>query len=177
MNFSSVMTVLQSSLRKFLLYIFTCINFFKANVPMKKIVTSYEDFKVLEGQMIGKSSEFLVSQKHISDFIESTNTMREGVFVPEFLLISLTPYLWSDIIQVRNTKMIINYGLPEVRFFEKVTAGESIRLIVWITQVNRKLGITKVEIKFSIEICERNIICAGGQAVFLYYFDDIDKIN
>lgn len=137
---------------------------------MKRIVTSFEDFKALEGQMVGKSSNFLVSHTCLSNFIESTNTIQEGEFVPDFFVLSLTPYLWNDIVEVKNAKMIINYGLPEVRFLEKVIAGESVRLIVWISQANRKFGITKVEIEFAIEICERKIKCAEGQAVFLYYF-------
>ena len=66
---------------------------------------------------------------------------------------------------IRNVTMVINYGLPEVRFLNKVFVGEHIRLIVNISHVHIKLGITKVEMEFVIEIMERNMKSAEGKAV------------
>lgn len=144
---------------------------------MKKIVVSPEDFKALQGHTIEMPSFIYVGQKQVSDFVESTNTKQEGNYVPDLYLLSLTPYLWNKIMDIRNVTMVINYGLPEVRFLNRVIVGEHIRLIVNISYVHIRLGITKVEMEFVIEIMERNMKSVEGKAVFLYYFDQVTKIN
>ena len=144
---------------------------------MKKIVTSPEDFKALQGHTIEMPSFISVGQKQVSDFMESTNTKQEDNYVPDLYLLSLTPYLWNKIMDIRNVTMVINYGLPEVRFQNKVFVGEHIRLTVNISHVHIKLGLTKVEIEFVIEIMERNIKSIEGKAIFLYYFDQTTQIN
>lgn len=144
---------------------------------MKKIVVSPEDFKALQGHTIEMPSFIYVGQKQVSDFVESTNTKQEGSYVPDLYLLSLTPYLWNKIMDIRNVTMVINYGLPEVRFLNRVIVGEHIRLIVNISYVHIRLGITKVEMEFVIEIMERNMKSVEGKAVFLYYFDQVTKIN
>ena len=144
---------------------------------MKKIVVSPEDFKALQGHTIEMPSFIYVGQKQVSDFVESTNTKQEGSYVPDLYLLSLTPYLWNKIMDIRNVTMVINYGLPEVRFLNRVIVGEHIRLIVNISYVHIRLGITKVEMEFVIETMERNMKSVEGKAVFLYYFDQVTKIN
>lgn len=139
---------------------------------MKKIVTSFEDLKALQGQTIGISPDFLINPAYVSDFSQSVHMPSTYDQVPDFLLLSLTPHLWKQIIDIRNTKMIINYGLPEVRFLHKAVIGENIRLMAKIDQVNQKLGMTKLEIDFTIESCNRDLKCIEGKAVFLYYFND-----
>lgn len=144
---------------------------------MKRIVTSPEDFKALQGHTIEMSSFISLGPKQVSDFLKSTNTKQEDNYVPDLYLLSLTPYLWNKIMDIRNVTMVINYGLPKVRFLSRVIVGEHIRLTVNISHVHIKLGITKVEMEFVIEIMERNIKSAEGKAVFLYYFDQTTPIN
>lgn len=144
---------------------------------MKRIVTSPEDFKALQGHTIEMSSFISIGQKQVSDFLKSTNTKQEDNYVPDLYLLSLTPYLWNKIMDIRNVTMVINYGLPKVRFLSRVIVGEHIRLTVNISHVHIKLGITKVEMEFVIEIMERNIKSTEGKAVFLYYFDQTTPIN
>lgn len=144
---------------------------------MKKTVTSPEDFRALLGQPIEMSAYVPVRQELVADFLESAGMEPDGHYVPDLYLLSLTPYLWNKVMDIRNVAMVINYGLPEVRFLNKAMVGEHIRLTVNISYVHIRFGITKVEIDFSIEIRERNIKSVEGKAVFLYYFDDVNKIN
>lgn len=144
---------------------------------MKRIVTSPEEFEAFQGRTIEMSSFISVGQKQVSDFVKSTNTKQEDNYVPDLYLLSLTPYLWNNIMDIRNVTMVINYGLPEVRFQNRVFVGEHIRLIVNISHVHIKLGLTKVEMEFVIEIMERNIKSIEGKAIFLYYFNQVTPIN
>lgn len=144
---------------------------------MKRIVTSPEEFEAFQGCTIEMSSFISVGQKQVSDFVKSTNTKQEDNYVPDLYLLSLTPYLWNNIMDIRNVTMVINYGLPEVRFQNRVFVGEHIRLIVNISHVHIKLGLTKVEMEFVIEIMERNIKSIEGKAIFLYYFNQVTPIN
>lgn len=144
---------------------------------MKRIVTSPEDFKALQGHTIEMPSFISVGQKQVSDFVKSTNAKQDDNHVPDLYLLSLTPYLWNKIMDIRNVTMVINYGLPEVRFQNRVFVGEHIRLIVKISHVHIKLSLTKVEIEFVIEIMKRNIKSIEGKAIFLYYFNQAILIN
>lgn len=144
---------------------------------MKRTVISPEDFKAIQGHTIEMPSFISVGQKQVSEFLESTNVKQEYNYVPDLYLLSLTPYLWNEIIDIKNVSMVINYGLSEVRFLNRVVVGEHIRLIININHIHIKLGITKVEMTFVIEIMERNIKGIEGKAVFLYYFNQATPIN
>lgn len=142
---------------------------------MRKIIASHNDFIELQGKMIGCSPYFSVNQERISAFLASTSIKQQDGVVPELLLLSLTPYLWNKIVDIKNVNMVINYGLSELHFLTKVFVGENIKLVVWISNVHTKLGITKVDMDFCFEIKERNIKCIEGKAVFLYYFTGSTK--
>ena len=40
-----------------------------------------------------------------------------------YLTLSMLPYLWNQIIQVNNLKMMINYGMDKMKFGQAVLAG------------------------------------------------------
>ena len=45
------------------------------------------------------------------------------------MCIRYSPYLWNQIIQVNNLKMMINYGMDKMKFGQAVLSGPSIRLV------------------------------------------------
>lgn len=75
-------------------------------------------------------------------------------------------------VDIRNVKMVINYGFDQIALINKVKIGEHIRLVASIESVKRVLGVTKVVIDFNIEIKEREIRAVDGKAIFLYHFND-----
>ena len=152
----------------------------------KVIINSYEDFEKLVGQEIGVSDYVEVSQERINLFADATldhqwihvDTERAAVESPfkstiahGYLTLSMLPYLWNQIIEVKNLKMMVNYGMDKMKFGQAVKSGEHIRLVADLHSIENLRGIAKVQIKFSIEIKETNKKALSGIATFLYYFE------
>lgn len=152
----------------------------------KVIVNSYEDFEKLVGQQIGTSGYVELSQKRINLFADATldhqwihvDTERAGAESPfkstiahGYLTLSMLPYLWNQIIEVNNLKMMVNYGLDQMKFGQPVLAGQSIRLTTKLHSLANLRGVAKAEIKFTIEIKDQPKKALEGIAVFLYYFN------
>jgi Acyl dehydratase len=133
----------------------------------KVIINSYEEFEKLVGQQIGVSDYVELSQERINLFADATldhqwihvDTERAKVDSPYhstiahgYLTLSMLPYLWNQIIQVNNLKMMINYGMDKMKFGQAVLSGQSIRLVTTLHSLTNLRGVAKAEIKFAIEI-------------------------
>lgn len=152
----------------------------------KVIINSYEDFEKLIGQPLGTSDYVELSQERINLFADATldhqwihvDTERAAAESPfrstiahGYLTLSMLPYLWNQIIEVHNLKMMINYGIDKMKFGQAVLAGQRIRLNTSLHTLSNLRGVAKAEIKFSIEIEGQAKKALEGIAVFLYYFN------
>ena len=152
----------------------------------KVIINSYADFEKLVGQQIGVSDYLEVPQDRISLFADATldhqwihvDTERAKTDSPYhstiahgYLTLSLLPYLWSQIIEVNNLKMMINYGMDKMKFGQAVLAGQSVRLVASLHSLTNLRGVAKAEIKFAIEIKDQPKKAREGITIFLYYFN------
>lgn len=152
----------------------------------KVIIGSYDDFAKLTGQIIGKSDYLEITQERINLFADATLDHQWIHTDPEraktespfhstiahgYLTLSLLPYLWNQIIEVHNLKMMINYGLDKMKFGQVVMAGQSVRLVTTLHSLTNLRGVIKAEIKFSIEIKDQSKKALEGIATFLYYFN------
>ena len=88
-----------------------------------------------------------------------------------YLTLSMLPFLWNQIIEVNNLKMMINYGMDKMKFGQAVLAGQSIRLVAKLQSLANLRGIAKAEIKFAIEIKDQPKKAIEGVATFLYHFN------
>lgn len=88
-----------------------------------------------------------------------------------YLTLSMLPYLWGQIIEVNNLKMMINYGMEKMKFGQAVLSGQRIRLVADLQSLANLRGVAKAEIKFAIEIEGEKKKALEGVAVFLYYFN------
>ena len=153
----------------------------------KVVVNSYEDFEKLVGQRIGVSDYVQIPQERINLFADATldhqwihvDTERaktespfKSTIVHGYLTLSMLPYLWNQIIEVNNLKMMINYGIEKMRFGQAVLSGQSIRLVADMVSLVNLRGTAKAEIKFAIEIEGERKKALEGVAVFLYYFNN-----
>ncbi|MBR2497960.1 MAG: MaoC family dehydratase [Parabacteroides sp.] len=153
----------------------------------KVIINSYEDFEKLIGKQIGISDYIELTQERINLFADATldhqwihvDTERAKVESPfkstiahGYLTLSLLPYLWNQIIEVNNLKMMINYGMDKMKFGQAVLIGQSIRLVTSLQSLSNLRGVAKAEIKFSIEIKDQPKKALEGVAIFLYYFNN-----
>ena len=152
----------------------------------KCIINSYEDFAAMVGQEIGVSDYVQLSQDRINQFADATDDHQWRHVNPEraakesqykttiahgYLTLSMLPYLWDQIIEVHNLKMMVNYGMDKMKFGQPVLSGQSIRLSTVLQSVQNLRGIIKVEIKFVIDIKEQGKKALEGIATFLYYFN------
>ena len=152
----------------------------------KLIINSYEEFAAHLGEQLGVSDWLEVDQERINLFADATldhqwihvdvekakqesqykNTIAHG-----YLTLSLLPYLWSQIIEVNNIKMLVNYGMDKMRFGQPVVTGSKVRLVTKLQAISNLRGICKAEIEFKIEIEGQRKPALEGIATFLYYFE------
>ena len=152
----------------------------------KLIINSYEEFAAHLGEQLGVSDWLDVDQERINLFADATldhqwihvdvekakkesqykNTIAHG-----YLTLSLLPYLWSQIIEVNNIKMLVNYGMDKMRFGQPVVTGSKVRLVTKLQAISNLRGICKAEIEFKIEIEGQRKPALEGVATFLYYFE------
>lgn len=152
----------------------------------KVVINSYEDFEKLVGQHIGVSDYVELPQERVNLFADATldhqwihvDTERAKVESPfhstiahGYLTLSMLPYLWGQIIEVNNLKMMINYGMEKMKFGQAVLSGQRIRLVADLQSLANLRGVAKAEIKFAIEIEGEKKKALEGVAVFLYYFN------
>jgi acyl dehydratase len=83
----------------------------------------------------------------------------------------LIPFLWEQIAEVRNLKMMINYGIQELRFNQPVLVNGEVRLKVDLLNIINLRGVTKVELTVDLEIKDNNKPAFSGTLVFLYHFN------
>lgn len=152
----------------------------------KLVVNSYDEFAAFEGKELGASDWLLIDQERINLFADATldhqwihvDTDRakkespyQSTIAHGYLTLSLLPYLWSQIIEVNNIKMLVNYGMDKMRFGQAVVTGSRVRLVTKLHAISNLRGICKTEINFKIEIEGQRKPALEGIATFLYYFE------
>jgi acyl dehydratase len=157
------------------------------NMQMSKlIINSYEEFATHLGQKLGESDWLTVDQERIDKFADATldhqwihvdverakkESPYKSTIAHGYLTLSLLPYLWEQIIEVHNLKMMVNYGMDQMRFGVPVITGSRVRLTATLHNIENLRGICKVQIKFAIEIEGQRKPALQGIATFLYYFN------
>lgn len=151
----------------------------------KLIISSYEEFASHLGEKLGESEWLLVDQERINKFADATldpqwihidverakaESPYHSTIAHGYLTLSLLPYLWQQIIEVHNLKMMVNYGMDDMRFGQPVITGTRIRLVAKLHEIANLRGICKASIKFDIEIEGQRKPALSGIATFLYYF-------
>ena len=150
-------------------------------------IHNYEEFASYLGKEIGVSDWLEVPQSRINQFADATldhqwihvdeeRARQESPFgqtiVHGYLTLSLLPYLWQQLIQVENLKLLVNYGMDKMKFGQAVLSGQSVRLVASLHSLANLRGIAKAEIKFAIEIKDQKKHAVDGIATFLYHFND-----
>ena len=151
----------------------------------KLIINSYEEFASHLGEVLGTSEWLQVDQDRINLFADATldhqwihvDTERAakespygGTIAHGYLTLSLLPYLWEQVIEVRNISMLVNYGMDKMRFGQPVKTGSRVRLVASLDSIENLRGICKTGVKFRIEIEGQRKPALDGVATFLYYF-------
>ena len=152
----------------------------------KLVVNSFEEFAAFEGKELGASDWLLIDQERINLFADATldhqwihvdadrakkESPYQSTIAHGYLTLSLLPYLWSQIIEVNNIKMLVNYGMDKMRFGQAVVPGSRVRMVTKLHAISNLRGICKTEINFKIEIEGQRKPALEGIATFWYYFE------
>ena len=153
----------------------------------KLVINSYEEFASHLGEKLGESDWLQIDQDRINKFADATldpqwihvDVERAKVESPYhstiahgYLTLSVLPYLWQQIIEVNNLKMLVNYGMDKMKFGQPVITGSRVRLVATLHDIQNIRGICKTGIKFDIEIEGQRKPALSGIASFLYYFNN-----
>ncbi len=151
------------------------------------IIRNFEEFEKYNGQEIGKSEFFKITQEQINLFADATydhqwihtdpeRAKKEGAFgntiAHGYLTLSIVPHLWEQIVEVQNLKMMINYGIESLRFANPVTVDSEVRLIATLKSVMNLRGTVKAEVQVKLEIKDQKKPAFSGVLVFLYHFHE-----
>ncbi len=135
---------------------------------------------------MGESEYLQVDQERINLFADATliingftrmwsvpkrKARSKSTIVHGYLTLSLLPYLWNQIIEVNNLKMMINYGIDKMKFGQAVLSGQSVRLSTKLQSLANLRGAVKAEIRFTMDIKETGKKALEGTAIFIYYFN------
>ena len=82
----------------------------------------------------------------------------------------MLPYLWEQIAEVRNNKMMVNYGIENFKFVKPVLVDSEIRLVASLKSIVDLRGTSKAVLKVTIEIKGEKKPAAQGDIIFLYSF-------
>lgn len=150
------------------------------------VIGSFVEFEKHIGKDLGTSEYFKITQNQINIFAEATHdhqwihtdpekAKREGSFgntiAHGYLTLSIVPHLWDQIVDVRNLKMMINYGIESLRFANPVLVDSEVRLVAKLKSLLNLRGTVKAEVAVKLEIKDQKKPAFSGVLIFLYHFD------
>ena len=148
-------------------------------------INNFEEYESHLGKEIGLSQWHTIDQAQINQFADATldhqwihvdkeKAEKEGPFAATiahgYLTLSLIPYLWKQIADVRNIKMEINYGIENFKFGQPVLVDNRVQLKAKLKSIANLRGTTKVVIEATLNIEGQKKPAYTGDVVFLYHF-------
>jgi len=153
---------------------------------MSHTISSFEDFKVFEGQEIGVSEWLEVTQEQIDQFADATNDHQwihvdvdrakkempgSKTIAHGYLTLSMIPTMSSSFIKFKNLERAINYGVNRVRFTNMVPVNSKIRVRATVARVRQRSGATQVIGETTVEIQGEEKPACVAETVSFYYFN------
>jgi len=151
----------------------------------KLVINSFKDFEQYIGKELGISEYLKITQEQINKFAEATldyqwihldierakiESPYKSTIAHGYLNLSVLPYLWGQIVEVNNIKMLVNYGIEKLRFNQPVLVNSEVRVRAKLASLINLRGITKAEVKVVLEIKDNKKNALDATIVFLYHF-------
>jgi acyl dehydratase len=151
----------------------------------KAIIGSFTEFEQYLGKEIGVSEYVKIDQERINQFASATldhqwihtDVKRAEIESPfkktiahGYLAMSLVPYLWNQIAEINNIKMLINYGVEDLKFSQPVVVDSEVRLKVKLASLINLRGIAKTGLDAVLEIKDNPKPAFTATVVLLYHF-------
>jgi acyl dehydratase len=149
------------------------------------IINSFEEFQEYVGKDLGVSEFHTITQEQIDLFAHATldhqwihtdseRAKKEGAFgstiAHGYLTLSIVPFLWEQIVKVNNLKMMVNYGVDNLRFTHPVLVNDEVRLHANLENIFNLRGTIKTEMKVKLQIKGEKKPAFTAGLVFLYHF-------
>jgi len=152
----------------------------------KLIINSFEDFEQYIGKELGVSGYLKITQEQINKFAEATLDFQwihvdavraktespyKSTIAHGYLNLSVLPFLWEQIVEVNNIRMMVNYGIEKLRFNHPVLVDNEVRVRAKLASLINLRGITKAEVNVALEIKDNKKTAFDATIVFLYHFN------
>jgi acyl dehydratase len=149
------------------------------------VIGSFEEFQKYIGKEMGTSGYLKVTQQQINQFADATldhqwihidpkRAETESPFKTTiahgYLALSIVPHLWDQIAEINNIKMLINYGIENLKFNQPVLVNSEVRLKVFLKSLINLRGVTKAELNIELEIKDNKKPAFTATLIFLYHF-------
>jgi acyl dehydratase len=151
------------------------------------VIKSLAEFEKYVGQELGVSEYLKVTQEMINMFADATLD-RQWIHIDQeraktdspygdtiahgYLTLSLLPYLWYQIVEFQNVKLMVNYGIDSFKFNQPVVVNNEVRVRVQLVSITNLRGITKAQLKATLEIKDNKKYAFQGIITFLYHFNN-----
>lgn len=151
----------------------------------KLIINSHADFEKQVGQVLGISDWHKITQEQINKFADATldhqwihtdpeRAKRESPFgttiAHGYLSVSILAYHWEQIVEVNNVKMLVNYGIDNLKFGQPVLVDSEVRIVAKLKSIKDLRGISKAEIDVTMEIKDGKKPAFDATVIFVYHF-------
>ncbi len=152
----------------------------------KMTISSFDEFEKYIGEEIGVSEYLKITQEQINKFADATldhqwihtdpeRAKKESKFKSTiahgYLTVSIMPYLWEQIVDFKNIKMMVNYGIEKLKFNQAVLVNNEIRMKAKLLSVRNLRGTTKAELRIVLEIKGEKKHALEANIIFLYIFE------
>ena len=149
------------------------------------IINSYLEFERFIGKELGVSDYHKITQEQINKFadasldhqwihIDAEKAKKESPYgttiAHGYLSLSILPYLWNQIVEVNNIKMLVNYGIEKLKFNQPVLVNSEVRVNAKLISLLNLRGLTKAEINVILEIRNNKKPALEASLIFLYQF-------
>ena len=132
---------------------------------------------------LGASDWTTVEQEHIQKFAEATHDhqwihvdpemAKQGPFggtvAHGYLSLSLLPFLLSQVLNVSDAVMGVNYGIEKVRFTGPVPSGSDVRVKARLNAAERRGEGVRYTVGVEIEVRDQEKPALVGEVVYLVY--------
>lgn len=149
------------------------------------VIPDVQALRSFVGKKLGSSDWLEMTQQRIDLFAEATGdkqwihvdtarAKRESPFgttiAHGYLTLSLAPYLFGQIVEVKGTRMTVNPGVEHMRLRAPVRCGDRVRLHATLKDL-REIpgGAMRATIGLNFEIEGQSRPAAFGDAALVYY--------
>jgi acyl dehydratase len=147
------------------------------------IVETLDDLTPLVGSELGVSDWLEITQQRIDTFADATDDhqwihvdparAKDGPFgktiAHGYLTLALIIPLWTQLLDVREVRNKLNYGLNKVRFPSPVPVGSKVRLRASLASVEEVPGGVQLTLDAIVECDSSEKPACVAQLVFRFY--------